>query len=74
MWETVHGGRGHWAVYYTRHHSFIINISYSLTNLGTFIEFWLVGSLSWVSKVSTIIFYRKGSFVYNDWGSTSIFH
>ena len=36
------GGRGHWIVFYTGAQSFITIIG--LITLGTFIEFWLVGS------------------------------
>ena len=59
------GGRGNWAVYYTSPWCFIITLSYSLTILWTFIEFWLVGSLSWVFKsVSTTNFnLQRGYFL-----------
>ena len=40
------------------------------TTLGTFIEFWLVGSLSWVFK-TLIVIYRRSNFVYHYWGCTS---
>ena len=41
-----------WAVYLTSPQSYIFTFSYSLTTLVTFIIFWLVSSLSWVSKRS----------------------
>ena len=39
----LHGGRGHWAVYYTSPQSFVITFFNSI--VGTFVEFGLVGSL-----------------------------
>ena len=44
-------GRGHWAVDYTSPQSLNkVFLFVSLTTLGTFIEIWLIGSVSWVSK------------------------
>ena len=45
------GGGGHLAIYYTSLQSFLITFLYvGLTTLGTSNEFWLVCSLSCVSK------------------------
>ena len=41
------GGRGHWAVYCTSPQTFNV---FLFTAFTTSIEFWLVGSLSWMSK------------------------
>ena len=49
----VQGGRGHWAVYYTSLNPKFENNGFSfvgLTILGIFIEFLLVGTLSWMSN------------------------
>ena len=49
------GGRAHWAVYYTCPQSFIIKFSLfvGLATLEAFIVYRMVGSLSWVFRVST---------------------
>ena len=45
----------------------------SLTTLGTFTEFWLVCSLSWVFKrFNHRLFYRRVSLLYHHWGCRSI--
>ena len=67
IWEVFvlsGGGRGHWAVY-----------SYSLAG-----QRWklLLNLIGWFIKLSVqtfqplIVIYRKGNFVYRDWGCTSI--
>ena len=45
-------GRGHWIGYYTSPQRFLMTFSYYLAQQlwGNFIEFWLIGSQSWVSK------------------------
>ena len=44
-----------------------------LKTLGTFIWFWLVGSLSWVSKPTTNCNLHRDNFVYNHWRCASIY-
>ena len=44
-------GKGSWVDYYTSHQSFIMTFLIRWpNNFGDFIEFLLVGSLSWLSK------------------------
>ena len=45
--NNIQGGRGHWAVYCTSPQTFNV---FLFTAFTTSIEFWLVGSLSWMSK------------------------
>ena len=57
------------AVYYTSPQSFINNVFLfvRLTTLGTFLEFWLIGSFS-----SLIEIWKRDHFVYHGW-CTSIY-
>ena len=69
----IQGGRGQWTFYFSSPQSFIIVFSYSLIRwlnyFRDFSEFWLVGSLIWVSRFQTlIVIYRRGNFGFNHWG------
>ena len=58
----LQGGRGQWAVYYNSPQSILIYfLIVGLPTLGTFIEFWLVGLLS---------FKRRDNLVYHHWECT----
>ena len=64
-WEQEQGRRGHWSVYYTSLQCIFLFVC--LTTLGSFIEFWLEGPVSWVPNVSItkeLLFH---------WGCTSIY-
>ena len=74
--ENLERGRGHWDSYYPSPQSLIITFLFvESTFLGTFIEFSLVGSFSWVSKLlkPLIIIYIRGNFWYYHLGCTSIY-
>ena len=71
---SLQGGRGQWAVYYTSSQKFYNNV-FKFVTLGTFIDFWLVGSFSLVAKRFNppIVYYKRGNFVYHHLIYTSIY-
>ena len=71
---SLQGGRGQWAVYYTSSKNFYNNV-FKFVTLGTFIDFWLVGSFSLAAKRFNppIVYYKRGNFVYHHWIYTSIY-
>ena len=69
FWVVKQGRRGHWTVYYTSPQSFIIRISYSLTQ----IRFRSVNSLSVQTFQPLIVIYRRGKLLKKRWGCRLIY-
>ena len=71
--DTVQGGRGHWAVYYTSPQSFKITLSHALAQqlLGVLLNWFM--KLSVQTFLPLILIYRRGNFEYHYWECTFIY-
>ena len=69
------GGRGHWAVYYTRPRKFYNNVYLFVQQLWELLLCLIGLSIKLIFKTfkSIIVIYRRGNFMYHYWGCTSIY-